>query len=71
MHAVIKSLSPVKKGRHFIYFNGVFTDGSSTLRMVGFCSEQQKRLSAFSRDKTPISLQNCEISSPVKVIRRR
>jgi len=61
LHAVVKSLSPVKKGRHSIYFDGVLTDGSSTLRMVGFRSEQQKRLSAFSRDKTPISLQNCEI----------
>ena len=61
LHAVIKSLSPVKKGRHSIYFDGVLTDGSSTLRLVGFRSEQQKRLSTFSRDKTPISLQNCEI----------
>jgi len=61
LHAVIKSLSPVKKGRHSIYFDGVLTDGSSTLRTVGFHSEQQKQLSAFSRDKTPISLQNCEI----------
>jgi len=61
LHAVIKSLSPVKKGRHSTYFDGVLTDGDSTLCMVGFRSEQQKRLSAFSRDKTPISLQNCEI----------
>ena len=61
LHGVIKTLSPVKKGRNSNYFDGVLTDGTSTLRLVGFRSEQQKRLNSFSRKKTPVSLQNCEI----------
>ena len=61
LHGVVKNLSPVKKGRNSIYFDGVLTDGTSTLRLVGFRTDQQKRLSTFSRDRTPVSLQNCEV----------
>ena len=61
VHGVVKTLSPVKKGKRSKYFDGVLTDGTSNLRLVGFHSEQQKRLCTFSKDKTPVALQNCEL----------
>ena len=61
LHGVLKTLSPVKKGKTCRYFDGVLTDGTSTMRLVGFRQDQQKRLITFSENKTPISLQDCQI----------
>ena len=61
LHGVLKTLSPVKKGKTCRYFDGVLTDGTSTMRLVGFRQDQQKRLITFSENKTPVSLQDCQI----------
>ena len=61
LHSVLKTLSPVKKGKTCRYFDGVLTDGTSTMRLVGFRQEQQKQLITFSENKTPVSLQDCQI----------
>ena len=34
LHAVVSSLSPVKKGRNSDYFEGTLTDGKSTVQKV-------------------------------------
>ena len=63
LHGVLKILSPVKKkeGKTSKYFGGKFTDGTSTIRLVGFRQDQQKQLTTFSENKTPVSLQDCQI----------
>ena len=61
IHAAVTSLSPVKKGKTSIYFDGTMTDGDSHFRVVGFSSEQQKKLASFMDSKDPLELSNCEV----------
>lgn len=61
LHAAVTSLSPVKKGRKSTYFDAKLTDGAGNIRMVGFNSEHQKKLSTFQRQKLPIKLEDCEV----------
>lgn len=61
VHGTITTLSPVKKGKHSVYFEGTITDGSTNLRLVGFSSDQQKKLASFRDQHKPTHLQNCEV----------
>lgn len=61
LHAAIKSISPVKKGRNSIFFDGVIADANAKMRLVGFNSDQQKKMSYFFREKIPVNIENCEI----------
>ena len=60
-HAVVSSLSPVKKGRNSDYFEGTVTDGKSTVRLVGFKRSQQSKIQRFMHKQQPILLDDCEI----------
>ena len=61
IHAAVTTLSPVKKGRSSIYFDGTLTDGTSKIRMVGFSSDQRKKLASFADSSQSVQLINCEI----------
>ena len=61
IHGSFTSLSSLKKGKNSHYFDGIITDGTSFLRIVGFSSEQQKKLSAFFESGQPAHLENCEV----------
>ena len=61
LHAVVSSLSPVKKGRNSDYFEGTVTDGKSTVRLVGFKRSQQSKIQRFMDKQQPILLDDCEI----------
>ena len=61
LHATLTSLSPLKKGKHSVYFDGTLTDGTTEQRFVGFSSEQQKKLVSFHSSHTPAHLSNCEL----------
>lgn len=61
LHAAITSLSPVKKGKNSVYFDGIMSDGSSYIRVVGFSADQQKKLASLLELKEPTHLTNCEI----------
>ena len=61
LHAVVSSLSPVKKGRNSDYFEGTLTDGKSTVRLVGFKRSQQSKIKRFMDKQQPILLDDCEI----------
>ena len=61
LHATLTSLSPLKKGKHSVYFDGTLTDGTTERRFVGFSSEQQKKLASFHSSHTPAHLSNCEL----------
>lgn len=47
VHVAIDELSPVKKGKQSIYFNGCVTDCESRMRNVGFSAEQQQKLASL------------------------
>ena len=55
IHGVLKTLSPVKKGKHSNFFDGVLTDGTSDMQVVGFRSENRRGLGAFSDSKDPVT----------------
>jgi hypothetical protein len=61
VHGAITSLSPLKKGRNSSYFDGAIADDTTKLRLVGFSSNQQRKLSNFFSTHTIIQLQNCQI----------
>jgi hypothetical protein len=63
LHAVVSSLSPVKKGRNSDYFEGTVTDGKSTVRLVGFKRSQQSKIQRFMDKQQPILLDDCEINT--------
>ena len=62
LHAVLSSLSPVKKGRNSDYFEGTVTDGKSTVRLVRFKRSQQSKIQRFMDKQQPILLDDCEIN---------
>ena len=43
------------------YFDGRFTDGNKTLRVVGFDTKIQQKLADFETTKEPVALLNCEV----------
>ncbi|CAI8053459.1 hypothetical protein GBAR_LOCUS29232, partial [Geodia barretti] len=53
LHAVVSSLSPVKKGRNSDYFEGTVTDGKSTVRLK---RSQQSKIQRFMDKQQPILL---------------
>ena len=63
VHASITALSPVRKGKNSMYFDGTVTDGTTHLRLVGFDSDQQKKLASFLASGQPAHLTNCEIKT--------
>ena len=56
----VTTLSPVKKGKRSVYFDGTLTDGTSHIRVVGFNPDQQHKLSSYFDEKEPARLINCE-----------
>lgn len=63
IHGAVTMLSPVKKGRNSLFFDGTIADGKSSVRLVGFSAEQQKKLTTLQQNKKPINIVNCEIKS--------
>ena len=61
IHGVLKTLSPVKKGKHSNFFDGVLTDRTSKMRVVGFRSEHRRKLGTFSDSKDPVTLEDCQV----------
>jgi hypothetical protein len=61
LHGAITSLSPVKKGRNANYFEGTIADEHTKLRLVGFSTDQQRKLNTFFKSKMPINLKNCQV----------
>ena len=61
IHAAVTTLSPVKKGQSSIYFDRTLTDGTSKMCMVGFSSDQRKKLVSFADSSQSVQLINCKI----------
>ena len=63
IHGAITAISPVKKGRKSIFFEGTLTDSTAAIRLVGFNIIQQKKFLDFRKRKIPAQLVNCELKS--------
>lgn len=61
LHGALLSLSKIKKGRRCNYFDGTLSDGTKELRLVGFASEQHKKLTAYREQNLAVQLHNCEV----------
>ena len=62
VHGVIKSLSPMKKSRKLeSYFDGVLSDGSSSVRIHGFDAKARDKLTPFFDLKKSVALVDCEL----------
>ena len=47
IHAVVQSVSPMKKSKTCSYFDGEVTDGKSTVRVYGFDCGVRRKLVEF------------------------
>ena len=63
IHGAITSISPIKRGRSAPYFDGMLADETSKIRVVGFETLQQKKLSDYHQRNIPIQLVNCEVKA--------
>ena len=61
VHGAIISLSPVKRGRKSVFFDGMLADESSKIRLVGFDAQQQRKLNEYHQNNIPVQLLNCEV----------
>ncbi len=63
LHGAVTSLSPIKKGRNSIFFDGTLADEKSKIRFVGFDAHQQRKLDEYHQRNVPVELANCEVKS--------
>ena len=61
LHGAITSLSPIKKGRKSLFFDGMLADNTSKVRVVGYEAHQQKKLNELYQNNVPIQLVDCEV----------
>ena len=61
IHGAVVTLSPVKKGRKAMFFDGLLADETSQIRLVGFQGMQQQKLNDYHQKNIAVELQNCEV----------
>ncbi len=61
LHAAVSQVSPMQKGKNTNYFDGSISDGTCTMRVIGFTAEQQKKLSFHMEGHDSACLVNCEV----------
>ena len=61
IHGSVVTLSPVKKGRKAMFFDGMLADDTSQIRLVGFQGMQQRKLNDYYQRNIPVELENCEV----------
>lgn len=57
----LTSLSPVRDGKNSSFFEGTLADYTSKIRVVGFETYQQMKLSELFEKKATVKLVNCEV----------
>ena len=63
MHGAVLSLSPVKKGRRSLFFDGTIADETSKIRFVGFDAQQQRKLNDFHQKNIAGKRINCKVKA--------
>ena len=61
VHGAVTKISPVKKRRNSIFFDGMLADDSSKMHVVGFDALQQKKLKTFHDKQIPVQLVNIKV----------
>ena len=61
IHSAVVTLSPLKKGRKAMFFDGLLADESSQIRLVGFQGMQQRKLNDYHKKNIAVALENCEV----------
>lgn len=62
VHCAIESISPPKKAKSGVeYFDGLVSDGTRRLRIVGFNMKTLQQLSDFHTKNEAVKLDNCQI----------
>ena len=61
IHGAVVTLSPVKKGRKAMFFDGLLADETSQIRLVGFQGMQQRKLNDYHQRNIAVALENCEV----------
>ena len=60
IHGAVTSISPIKKGRlNNQFFDATLADTTSSIRLVGFSTQQQIALNELHNSKSPVELTNC------------
>ena len=62
MHGIVTGLSPIMPSSGKLFFEDTFSDCGRFLRLVGFNSEQQKKLSTFQDNEEPVAPTNCYLT---------
>lgn len=62
VHRIVTGLSPIKPSSGKPFLEGTFSDCGRSLRLVGFNSEQQKKLATFQDNEEPVALTNCSLT---------
>ncbi len=60
-HAVMESLSPIKKSKTCYFFDGQITDGKRLMQVFGFDAGVRRKLVDFENSKDAVALTNCEV----------
>lgn len=55
IHGAVTAISPIKKGRKSIFFEGMLTDNTSTIRVVRFNVIQQKNSWISTKEKSSLN----------------
>ena len=61
VQGAVKTVSPMKTGSGYPYFDGEITDGKGTMRIYGFDSSVRRRLLEFEGNKHAVSMSKCEV----------
>ncbi len=70
IHGVLTSLSPMRTGK---YFDGQIADDTTSMRLVGFDTAQQRELATHYDKHEAVTLQNCKVqksrySEPMEIV---
>ncbi len=63
IHAMVASVSPMKKSKTCSFFDGEITDGKSCMRVFGFDAGVRRKLVSFEESKSAVALANCEVKN--------
>lgn len=61
VHGVVTYISPVKKGKRSLFFDGLLADTTCSQRLFGFTGGQQQKLHDFHERKIAVEIVDCEV----------
>ena len=62
IHGVITSLSPIKKGRKSVFFDGHASDEKSSKRIVAFSPSQHSEMEKYKSGRKVVKFDDCQVA---------